>query len=617
MEEGLKTPHLARLTVAVRALGFPVGFALAALLSPVNGAHAQDTGWTITDFHADYVVHPDGSLGVIERILVDFDGLERHGIYRTIPVVYKRQVSAEVPLSAGRVRFSLDVREVSDAAGNAIPYEVSGIQNKEIRIGDPDRTVSGRQTYVIDYTLSGGLGFFEEFDELYWQVTGTGWPVPIEHASATVLLPPDLAIAFVDSAPWQARCYAGGPESTSAAGCTAAYASPGTYRFETVTSLNPGEGLTLAAGWPKGLIAPPPITRRAQDALLKWGPLAIPFLVGAALFALWRRHGKEPPLGSVAPQWRPSDELRPGTAGALADQRADMDDVIATILDLAVRGFVRIVEVPPEIPFGVDPGTLAGKILGGVAGRKVDWELVRLKSAEESALREFERLTLDGFFEGATTRRLSDLKNDFYKRLPGIKDALYRELVSRKLFARSPSKTRTLWTVIGVIVLAAGVGLGILGLSFGYWAILPAMILSGVLVIVVGRHMPAMTAAGARVRREVEGLEEYIRRAEKQEIEFRDAPERTPELFSNLLPYAVALDVSDLWVRQFDGLLTEPPTWYAGSVQSFSSGGFHQSLSSFQSAASSTLQSAPGGGSGSGGGGSVGGGGGGGGGGSW
>ena len=593
-----------------------LGVLVALLFLPVI-AGAQDTGWTITDFHADYVVHPDGSLGVIERIEVDFDGLERHGIYRTIPVVYKRQVSADVPLSAGRVRFSLDVRQVTDAAGNPIPHEISGIQEKEIRIGDPERTVSGRQTYVIDYALSGGLGFFEEFDELYWQVTGTRWPVPIEHASATVLLPSDLASAFADSAPWQARCYAGGPESTSGAGCTAAYEPPGTYRFETVGTLIAGQGLTLAAGWPKGLIPPPPVTQRAQDALLRWGPLSIPFLVAAALLALWRRHGKEPPIGSVAPQWRPSDELRPGTAGALADQRADMDDVIATILDLAVRGYVRIVEVPPEIPFGVDPGTLAGKILGGVAGRKQDWELVRLKTGEEAGLREFERLTLDGFFEGATTRRLSDLKNDFYKRLPGIRDALYRELVARKLFARSPSKTRTLWMVLGAIVLAAGLGLGILALAFGYWAVLPAMIVSGLLVLLFGWHMPAMTAAGARVRREVEGLEEYIRRAEKQEIEFRDAPERTPELFSALLPYAVALDVSDLWVRQFDGLLTEPPAWYAGSMHGFSSGGFNQSLASFQSAAASTLQSSPGGSSGSGGGGSVGGGGGGGGGGSW
>jgi len=588
-----------------------------ALLALPAGALAQDIGWTITDFHADYVVHPDGSLGVVERIAVDFEDLQKHGIYRTIPVVYKRLVSADLPMSAGRVRFSLRVRDVTDGGGNPIPYEVSGTQEKEIKIGDPDRTVTGEQVYVIDYALSGGLGFFDGFDELYWQVTGPAWPVPIEHASATVLLPPEHAQALADSFPWQARCYAGGPESTSNAGCTAEVVSPGTYRFETLDPLAPGEGLTLAAGWPKGIIPPPPVTERARQGLLRWGPLAIPFAFFAALFLWWRRHGKEPPIGSVVPQWRPSDELRPGTAGALADQRVDMDDVIATILDLAVRGHVRIVEVPPEVPLGLDPDTLAGKILGGVAGRDKDWELVRLKAGDETGLRDFERQTLSGIFDGAGSRRLSDLKNEFYKMLPGIKDALYRDLVWHKLFPRSPSSTRTLWMVLGAIVFVAGGALGIVGLAFGYWTVLPAMLVSGVLVLVFGRHMPAMTAAGARVRREVEGLEEYIRRAEKAELEFRDAPERTPELFSQLLPYAIALDVSDLWVRQFDGLLTEPPQWYAGSMGGFSSGGFHQSLSSFRSSAASTLQSSPGGSSGSGGGGSVGGGGGGGGGGSW
>ena len=150
-------------------------------------ASAQDSGWTITDFHADYIVHEDRSLGVIERIVVDFNGLERHGIYRRIPVAYKRVVSPGAPIPAGRVRFSLRVRGVADGDGNPIPFEVSGGNEKEIRIGDPDRTVTGRQVYVIDYSLSGGLGFYDGFDELYWQVTGTRWPVPIERASATVL----------------------------------------------------------------------------------------------------------------------------------------------------------------------------------------------------------------------------------------------------------------------------------------------------------------------------------------------------------------------------------------------------------------------------------------------
>ena len=118
--------------VAARAL-----LVSAALLALPDRAHAQDTGWTITDFHADYVVHPDGSLGVIERIIVDFDGLERHGIYRTIPVVYKRQVSEDVPMSAGRVRFSLDVREVTDAAGNPLPTKYPVSRTRRSASGTP------------------------------------------------------------------------------------------------------------------------------------------------------------------------------------------------------------------------------------------------------------------------------------------------------------------------------------------------------------------------------------------------------------------------------------------------------------------------------------------------
>jgi uncharacterized membrane protein YgcG len=590
--------------------------AVLVLLAAPAIATAQDTGWTIPDFHADYIVHEDRSLGVIERIVVDFDGLERHGIYRTVEVVYKRVVP-DIPVAAGRVRFSLRVRGVTDGSGNPVPYEVSGGNVKEIKIGNPERTVTGRQVYVIDYALSGGLGFFEEFDELYWQVTGTEWPVPVEHASATVLLPPERALAFSDSAPWQAHCYAGGTESTSDAGCSAEVLSPGTYRFETLVPLSPGEGLTLAAGWPKGIIPPPAVSSRTAFWLRLLAPFAIPFLILAGLVAWWLRSGKDPSIGSVVPRWRPSEGLTPGVAGALADQRADMDDVIATILDLAVRGHVRIVEVPPEIPLGLEPDSLAGKILGGLAGRGKDWELVRLKPGEEAGLREFERETLRGIFDGAGSRKLSDLKNQFYKDLPGIKDALYRELVHQRLFPRSPDSTRKLWIGLAIGTLVVGVGLGIMAAQFGYWTVIPAMVISALLILAFGWQMPAVTATGALARREVEGLREYIRRAEKAEIEFRDAPERTPELFSQLLPYAVALDVSDLWVKQFDGLLTEPPQWYAGTMGGFSSGGFNQSLAGFRSSAASTLSSAPGGSSGSGGGGSVGGGGGGGGGGSW
>jgi hypothetical protein len=189
-----------------------------------------------------------------------------------------------------------------------------------------------------------------------------------------------------------------------------------------------------------------------MGTIQRWGAPGVPLLTFVFLLLWWRRHGKEPALGSVVPQWRPSEDLRPGTAGALVDQRADMDDVIATILDLAVRGHVRIVEVPPEIPLGLEPDSLAGKILGGVAGRRQDWELVRLRPGEETGLREFEADARTGL-RGATTRRLSDLKNKFCKRLPGIRRRL-RELVWRKFRAEARVSPRAVGRARDLVLVA-------------------------------------------------------------------------------------------------------------------------------------------------------------------
>jgi hypothetical protein len=221
-----------RLLRALTVLGFPAALAL-----PVS-APAQDSGWTVTVFHADYTIHPDAYACVSERIAVDFDGLERHGIYRSIPV-----------------RGSFRVFAVTDGEGNPIPYEVSGTAEKSIKIGDPDRTVTGEHVYVIDYAVQDAVRFVRRFDQMIRQVTGTRWPVPIEHASAIVRLEPQLAGALADSLPWVAECYAGGPESGSEAACAGQVVSPGIWRFETLHPLAPGEGLTVIAQWPKGAVS--------------------------------------------------------------------------------------------------------------------------------------------------------------------------------------------------------------------------------------------------------------------------------------------------------------------------------------------------------------------------
>jgi len=210
---------------------------------------------------------------------------------------------------------------------------------------------------------------------------------------------------------------------------------------------------------------------------------------------------------------------------------------------------------------------------------------------------------------------MSDLHNEFYKHLPTIKKGIYTLLIQLGLFRRNPETTRGWYIAGGISTMIFAVALGIktsnvvLGVGIGLLA---------VMLLIFSNFMPAKTAEGARRWREVKGLEEYIRRAEKQELEMTQAPEKTTQLFSMLLPYAIALKVSDIWVKQFGDLLrTAPPTWYTGTSAGFSVAHFSSGLSNFQTAASHTMASAPGGSSGSGGGGSVGGGGGGGGGGSW
>jgi uncharacterized membrane protein YgcG len=608
---------------------FPTATLLAAPSLRAQGDCATPgEDWVVESFDAEYAVRPGGSIDVTERIAVDFGALRKHGIYRDVHRRFRRPAAAfrerleGTPGSGAweEASFDLDVESVVDETGAS--YEVETSRQGDvvrIRIGSPDFCVSGPATYVIRYVIDDGVARLPDYGEFYWQATGTEWVVPIERAAARVVLAPARVAAFADSAPWDASCYAGPQESTSGEACTARVAAPGVYEFATTEPLRPGEGLTFAATFPAGLVPGATPAERAWDLLVLLAPLALPPLALLAMLTLWWRRGKEPAAGSVVPEWDPPEGLKPGAAGALRDQRADMDDIVATILDLAVHGVIKIREVPPELLPGVDEDSFLGKALDKLGVRDRDWELVHLERGA-FGLVPYERQLLVALFDGRDTRRLSDLEEKFYKEIPKIRDGLYGDLVKRKLFPRSPQATRRLWLVIGIAIAALAVPLGILGFAVDSPLILPALVVAGLIVVGFSFFMPAMTPLGARVRRHVEGLEEYIRRAEKAEIEFRNAPERTPELFDRLLPYAIALDVSDVWAHQFEGVLTHPPAWYEGRPGTgWTPNLLVHDLSSFRSSASSTLASSPGGsgGGGSFGGGSVGGGGGGGGGGSW
>lgn len=600
---------------ALRALAALV-LAIAALpVSPGAGIAGAEEGWEILSFHSDITIEREGALLISETIEVDFRGLARRGIFREIPVRYRWSDTQD------RV-YELSVIAVRDAAGRSRRHTIENEEaNKRIRIGDPDRTVSGRQTYVITYRVVGALNAFPEHDELFWNVNGTDWGVPSRRVSAAVRGPVALT---------RTACFEGHERSTRP--CRLAPGRDGAVDYDASRALEPGEQLTIVAALPKGAVAEPrvllddrprTIDRYFELTPLSLGVTGVVLAGGLALVGRnWWRHGRDRrflkrtamPEGSaeitaplfdqptLVPEYGPPDGLRPAQLGLILDESADTYDLTATIVDLAVRGYLRIEKVEKQGLFGSD-----------------DWRLVRL--AADPALAPYELSLYDGLFGAEEAVLLSERKGKVAPSLRSAQRELYEDAVERRWFTGHPERTRQAWAAAGCTVTIAGIGLVfLLGATFGFGLAAIGVIVAGLVLLVTHSAMARRTASGSELLRRTLGFRRYMETAEKDRAAFAERE----GIFSAYLPYAIVFGCVDRWAKAFEGLdrgaaAVATGGWYAGSGQ-FSAASFSNELSSFSSTVSSTIAYTPGtsGSSGfSGGGGSSGGGGGGGGGGSW
>jgi uncharacterized membrane protein YgcG len=569
-----------------------------------------DEGWTIDRLTVRYVIQQDGSIAAEEHIDVDFGRLSRHGIYREIPYL--------LGWDARRNReYRIRLGSVTDATGRRLPVETTTVGAlKRFRIGSPNATVSGRQSYWIAYRIDGALNAFTDHDELYWNASGT-WPVRIVRTSIAVETPSASLV--------RAACYEGRAGSTEAC---AARSLPNGVEFVSTRPLPAGEQITIVAGLRKGAVAEPApiLVTKPRDVTQYFDrtPLVL-FLTAFGLVTaaggvggLWWSVGRDrryisvhylsgddrqervPLFGSdpIVVEFEPPDHMRPGQMGLLFDERADTLDVTATIVDLAVRGYLTLTELPKTGWFG-----------------HTDWRLDRPKNADAGLL-EYERIVLDGLFEDGKSRTLSDLKNKFYKALARAKEALYADAVSRGWFPENPQTVRAWWTAGGIGAVIGGIVLvNVLGSRWGAGLAGLPVAAGGMLLILFASAMPRRTAAGREAMRRALGFARYIRTAEQHQQDFAERA----NIFTAYLPYAVALKCVTKWARAFKDIDLQRATagWYAGSTP-FDPGSFSNSLSAFSTSVSSAIASTPGGSGGSGfSGGSSGGGGGGGGGGSW
>jgi uncharacterized protein (TIGR04222 family) len=600
---------------------FPIVSVVAGLLwLSAPSAHASES---IGSYDVQITIEPDGEISVVETIDYDFDGEQHHGITRDIPTRLRYDDTDDRLMP-------LRVDAVTGSPGTPVQYEVgvAGDGKTEIRIGDPDQLITGRHTYRISYTVQGALNAFAKHDELYWNAIGDEWALVIDHVTVEVSAPGEIV---------GVACFQGPLGSTLE--CDRAAGAGRTARFSQ-THLFPFDALSVVVGVEKGAVTvPPPIleerwtpTRAFAITPLSGGSAGGIAVLGIAGFAYlaWTRgrdrryvgsqvdqvmgnpHGDSQPVpigeaDAEAPvEFAPPEDIRPGQVGTLIDERANTLDVSATIVDLAVRGFLVIQEIPKEGIFG-----------------KPDWRLVRLE-ADDAALMPYERLLLDGLFRDGDETTLSSLRTTFAERLSRVEESLYVDAHQQGWFAMRPDKVRARWRLIGLGLTALGVVVTIALARTTHLGLVGIGVLVVGLVFLFGAgRMPARTAKGTAMLRRIRGFRQVIATADRYMAKWAEQE----NVFPKMLAYAVVFGLTDKWAKTFAALAADPATsssvtpwmaWYV-PIQGGSLDGFAEAIDGFTVATSGTMSSTPAGSgsSGFGGGGFSGGGGGGGGGGSW
>ncbi|HRQ64032.1 MAG TPA: DUF2207 domain-containing protein [Xanthomonadaceae bacterium] len=596
-------------------------------LAAAGGVPAAEV---VERFHADIVIHADGSLDVTETIAVRAEGREiRRGIIREFPTRYEDRFGNLVQVDFRMIEALRD--------GRPEPFWTERVSNGiEIFLGDDSfLEVPRTHTYALRYRTTRQLGFFDGFDELYWNVTGTGWIFPIQSAGATVRLPDAVPAASLRLA-----CYTG-PQDAEGRDCRHEVPEPGVIDFESNRRFRAREGLTIAVGFPKGMVVEPTAADRVGWVLqdnrgLLVAAAGLLLLFGWYLLQ-WHRKGRDPSPGVVFPRYQPPQGHSPGGIRYLRRMGWDNRCFTADLVDSAVRGSLVIHRDRPtreSIIAGLPEAMRSKAESSRFVQRAVDmalkvtkeqWRLERVVGAPETTLADPQRALTGKLFAGATSIPLTNSQ-------PATVSAMQAARSAHQSGLAGVYTPRYFVNNSGVV--GAGCLLSILYLALAFWiadgfgipGIIAIAVISVVLHIVFGNLMKRPTAEGRKLLDEIEGLRKYLGVAEKDELGRMQGPGAEPPLdaerYEALLPYALALEVEEAWTGKFTlavgaaaaAAVATGSHWYRGNLASIGSlGDMSKGLGSALSSSIASSSSPPGSSSGSGGGGRSGGGGGGGG----
>ncbi|MQA34494.1 DUF2207 domain-containing protein [Modestobacter roseus] len=520
-----------------RRAGVASGLVLGAVL--LGGCTGGGPAEAIRSYDVRIEAAADGSLQVEEVIEYDFGDEERHGIERLIP--------ERLPYAQTRDRLH-PVSDVTVESPSGAPVDTELLREDGVltlRVGDEDTEVSGRHTYEIGYRVAG----VADADELRWNAVGTGWSVPVDDVDVRVAGPSGAA-------PVEADCVVGAEGSRTPCDVTV---EPGGELHAQASGLAPEEGVTVAGRWPAGTFAAaepiyddtfsPARAFRATPATAGLALAALLALAGPVVL-LARRGRPRRASGPVPPQLTPPRDGRPAQLGTVLDGHAQRHEVTATLLDLAVRGHLRIEET-------------GGRAADGSDG-PADWRLVRT-GKDLRGLRGYEQLLLDGVFAEGDVVTLSELQPRFGGLDGRVRSALYTDVVELGWFTADPAAVRRRWYARGAVLLGTGVVLTVVLAAVGTWALAGlGVVVAGLVVLGLAGRMPQRTAEGAQVHQQVVAFRDSLAAS--------DALARVPagrvddlagDPRARYLPHAVALGVANQFAAALEAAGPAPAAdWY-------------------------------------------------------
>jgi uncharacterized membrane protein len=508
---------------------------LAVLALTITPAAAETKSLQWTRLDSDITVLPNGDLQIVETNVINFtSGSFTYG-YRDIDTSRLTGISnVSVTENGQPLRV---VTSEPDTDVFRITYYYSTAHNEE-------------RTFKVAYTVQGATRYYTGGDQVYWvAVYSDRNGYPVLNSRVTVNLPQGATAT-------QAATY-GAPATVTGSGESLVTAVA-------KGAIDSGEQMEIRVQFPHGIItgqAPPwqaaydqqrayeENTKPIIDLVVLLVSLLI-FIGGPALtIVLWYTRGRDPQVGLIAEYLNePPANISPGEAGTLIDERADMQDIMATLVDLGRRGVLTMTETGKTNRSGL------------VYDR--DWTFARGPNYG-SAVTTFERRLLDALKLSTHEQYdLSDLKNKFYTQIEPIKNALYAQLVQDGYYKRSPETTRGIYNGLGVLLLVLTIVAGVIALgasdvSSTALCIPAALGVTTVVFFIVAHSMPARTRLGAETKMRLEAFKRYLQNIEKY-VNLKEATDQ----FDKYLPFAIAFGLDRTWINKFSSVDAPGPTWY-------------------------------------------------------